>query len=386
MKVAIITSGILPVPAVLGGAVENLIDYYLKYNHQHHLHDITIYSVSHPQIKKNKALQAKENHYEYIDTKSLWARFEARIYAQFHKNECYSYKLEYFFEKVYKRLKRKNFDLIILENRPGFALKLKKRLNTPIVSHLHTNMICASDEKTKSIIRATDKFIVVSDFLKRQIESVGIPSRIAVVYNGLCTENFTSPNKPNNIREALGIEKNDFVAIYTGRLIPDKGIKELLEAFILLKDHPDIKLIVVGGENFADSKNQNPFIESLYNLGKNANAHFTGFVPYNKLSSYLSAADVAIIPSHINEALGMTCIEATAMGLPVIATNDGGIPETLVGQKHILLDKNDNLVSELAQAILKIKKNYNSYIGNKLDPRFNIESYSSHFFENIVIN
>ena len=45
MKIAIITSGILPVPAVQGGAVENLTDYYLEYNEQHCLHDITVYSV-----------------------------------------------------------------------------------------------------------------------------------------------------------------------------------------------------------------------------------------------------------------------------------------------------------------------------------------------------
>ena len=48
MKIAILTSGILPVPAVLGGAVENLIDYYLEYNNQHRQHNITVYSVAPP--------------------------------------------------------------------------------------------------------------------------------------------------------------------------------------------------------------------------------------------------------------------------------------------------------------------------------------------------
>ncbi len=48
MKIAILTSGILPVPAVQGGAVENLIDYYLEYNNQHSLHDISVYSVAPP--------------------------------------------------------------------------------------------------------------------------------------------------------------------------------------------------------------------------------------------------------------------------------------------------------------------------------------------------
>lgn len=48
MRIAILTSGILPIPAVLGGAVENLIDYYLEYNNQHSLHDISVYSVAPP--------------------------------------------------------------------------------------------------------------------------------------------------------------------------------------------------------------------------------------------------------------------------------------------------------------------------------------------------
>ena len=71
MKIAIITSGILPVPAVQGGAVENLIDFYLEYNDIHKLHDITIYSCKHPGTKKHPALKSKVNHYIYIDTNNL---------------------------------------------------------------------------------------------------------------------------------------------------------------------------------------------------------------------------------------------------------------------------------------------------------------------------
>ena len=48
MKIAILTSGILPVPAVQGGAVENLIDYCLEYNERHSLHEIMVFSVNHP--------------------------------------------------------------------------------------------------------------------------------------------------------------------------------------------------------------------------------------------------------------------------------------------------------------------------------------------------
>ena len=68
MKLAILTSGILPVPAVQGGAVENLIDFYLDYNDKHQLHDITVYSVWHPNVKVHDALKSKVNHYKYIRT------------------------------------------------------------------------------------------------------------------------------------------------------------------------------------------------------------------------------------------------------------------------------------------------------------------------------
>ena len=72
MKIAVLTSGILPVPAVLGGAVENLIDFYLEYNEAHQLHDITVYSVSNPKIKKHPARTSKFNNYYYIDINGLW--------------------------------------------------------------------------------------------------------------------------------------------------------------------------------------------------------------------------------------------------------------------------------------------------------------------------
>ena len=53
MRVAILTSGILPVPAVQGGAVENLIDFYLEYNNIHQLHDISMNSWKHLDTKKH---------------------------------------------------------------------------------------------------------------------------------------------------------------------------------------------------------------------------------------------------------------------------------------------------------------------------------------------
>ncbi len=385
MRIAILTSGILPVPAVQGGAVENLIDFYLEYNNRHHLHDITVFSVYHPNVKSHPALQSEVNHYIYIKRYSRRARLMAKLYGYLHKDEYYHYQLEYFFEQAYRQLKKQPFDLIILENRPGYALKLSQRITTPIITHIHTDIVNPQTKQVESIIKTTKGFICVSNYIKQQALSVGMPTKANVVYNGLDDKRFYANSKTDISRKDFGFSPTDFVVLYTGRIVPQKGVKELVQAIQLLSNQPDIKLLVVGGNNYADSINSNPYLDELHEMGRQMTGKvcFTGFVPYEKLPSYHLLANVAVIPSCINEALGMVCIEAAAMGLPIIATNDGGIPETLIGQNHILIDKEGNLPQLIADAILKIKENYDDYKGNHLAKQFTKEAYSKSFFDTI---
>ena len=355
MKIAILTSGILPVPAVQGGAVENLIDFYLEYNNVQQLHDITIYSAYHPAVKKHQALKSYSNHYKYIKTNTIWFKILRRLYHRYCPKGYYHSSIELYFELIYRQIRKQSYDLIILENRPAFALKLKERLpKTPIITHLHTNMVHSNNPKAMDIICSTNAFITVSKYLKKQIEDVGVPTNIAVVYNGIDTTIFNTTVSPID-RQTLGFNDKDFIVIFTGRLIKDKGIKELLLAIkeIIVKD---IKEKVV----------------------------FTGYIPYKKIPSYLATANVIVVPSHINEAFGMVCIEACAMGLPVIATNEGGIPEALTGQNHILIDISPDLPTSIANAIIEIKNNRKKYLGNSLKNIFKKETYAKSFFSNLT--
>ena len=386
MKIAILTSGILPVPAVLGGAVENLIDFYLEYNNEHKLHDITVYSVSNKKVKKHPAQKSIVNHYEYININSIWFKVRAKIFERKSRPNYYYYQMEYFLELIIKKIKKTSFDLIILENRPGFAIRLSEEFRTPIITHIHTNLLYTPSEENLKVMTAMRGFIVVSEFVKKEIQKIGIPKDIRVVYNGLDAELFNPKKTSPMNREKLGFQKEDFVAVFWGRLVPDKGVKELLMAYEMIKDHKNIKLLVIGSINYEDSNNStNAFLDELRSIAYKLNevVSFTGFIPYKEIPRYLAAANVAIIPSHINEAFGMTCIEACAMGMPVIATNDGGIPETLIGQKHILIKKEGDLPTQIADAIITIKNNYSMYMGNYLFPHFNKEYYSLSFFETL---
>ena len=117
MNIAILTSGILPVPAVQGGAVENFLDFFLDYNNQHHLHDITIYSVWHPDVKKHPALKSHVNHYRFVKVSSLTGKIRKHIFGFFNKDTHYHFSIEYFLHEVLKHIIKCNYDIIILNNR-----------------------------------------------------------------------------------------------------------------------------------------------------------------------------------------------------------------------------------------------------------------------------
>ena len=105
MKIAILTSGILPVPAIQGGAVETFLDFFLEYNNIHKEHDIVVYSVYAPQVKEHYALLSNVNHYYYIRTDSIWSRFKKYIFARTHPNTYHHYSIEFFLYECIKHIK-----------------------------------------------------------------------------------------------------------------------------------------------------------------------------------------------------------------------------------------------------------------------------------------
>lgn len=356
MKIAILTSGILPVPAVLGGAVENLIDYYIEYNNQEKLHDITVYSIAPP--PSSSIADTANTHYHYIDTTSFWGRLKRHIYVRTHSSTYYDPYIEYFLHESLKDIARKEYDIIILENRPGYAIPVSKVSKAKIIIHLHNDLLNKDSKNAKEICQVCHKVITVSDYIKGRVETIGADIPIETVYNGIDLERFYNATPID--RKILGFKEDDFIVVYSGRLIKEKGIEELIDAFNQLKDYPQIKLLILGGSFYGLSSN-NPFLDTLKKKSENIKDSivFTGFIPYEQLPRYLKIGDVAIVPSMWEEPFGLTCIEAMAAGLPLIATNSGAIPEIL-GKKSIIINKS-NLANNIYIQILYL---YNSYIKN----------------------
>ena len=353
MKIAILTSGILPVPAVKGGAVENLTDIYLKYNDKQQLHDITVYSVGDETIRQHPALQSKVNHYHFIEVNSRWSKIRKRLYHWLHQNEeYYHYSIEYFLHQAIKHIRHQQYDMIILENRPAYALKLKKAMSAKLVYHLHNEKLDTTIPKHQEIYDAATRILTVSNYIKSRVITINPhDTKTQTVYNGIDLSAFCPKHDKN--RKLMGLNDNDFVLVFSGRMNRDKGIAELIEAMELLKDYPEIKLMVIGSSFFGNATNESPFIKDLKDKAAPLKERiiFTGFIPYAQMPDYLQMADVAVIPSVWDDPFPTTVLEAQAMGLPIIATRRGGIPEEVTEENAILLNTDDHFVENLTAAI-----------------------------------
>ena len=354
MKIAVLTSGILPVPAVLGGAVENLIDYYLEYNNQHQLHDITVYSIAPP--RSASIVETPSTHYHYIDTTSWWGRLKRHLYVRTHTVGYYNAYIEYFFHQALKDIAKKEYDVIILENRPGYAIPVSKVSKAKIIIHLHNDLLNRDSKDAKEICKVCHKVITVSNYIKGRVETIGADIPIETVYNGIDLERFYHATPID--RKTLGFKEDDFIVVYSGRINPEKGVKELIQVFAKLHDYPNIKLLIIGGSFFGNNQNKDPFIAELQNESKSVtnSITFTGFIPYEQIPSYLAMCDIAVVPSIWEDPFPTTILEAMATGLPIITTNSGGIAEACEGCA-IIINKNSNIVDKLYNSVLKLYRN-----------------------------
>lgn len=388
MKLAVLTCGMLPIPAVQGGAVENLIDFYLEYNDVHKLHDITVYSPWNPKVTNHPALLSDVNHYVFIDVTSLKARIARKLRRFFHSssNEYYNYFIEYYFEKVYADLKKKDFDYILLENGAGLAYKLSLRGYKNLILHLHNNLLHSQSKYHEVIFKSLIKILTVSNYVKNQVATIQPSDKIETIYNGIDVKAF-SPQKTNAVsRQSMGFSNDDFVIVYSGRINQEKGVSELIDTMLQLKDNTPVKLMILGSSFFHDATDENDFIHHLKIKSEviKDKIVFTGFIPYQQVPAYLHLADIAVLPSMWDEPFGLTVVEAMAAGLPLITTRSGGIPEICEGVATIVDRK--KVVNNLAAAITDLyqhpeKRRQMSAASLERAKLFDKETYSKNFFK-----
>ena len=389
MKIAILTSGILPVPAVQGGAVENFLDFFLEYNDQQKLHDITVYSVYHPDVENHAALKSNVNHYYYIDITSFISKVKKHIFAYFHKDIHYHYSIEYYLHQAMRHISKHNYDVILLNNRPGYAETIAGKTSSKLVYNLYNDKLNYQTRNFQLIYDAATLIISTSNYITNRVRTINdYANKCITIYSGIEVQKFNR-NLPSKVkREDINLASDDFVMMFSGRVTQEKGIMELIEAMNMLEDYPHIKLLVIGSSFYGNSDNKNDFAKTL--IAKAAPLKnriiFTGFIPYSEIPGYLQIADVAVIPSVWDDPFPTTVLEAQTMGLPIISTLRGGIPEEVTEENAILLGTDDYFVHNLANAILDLyehpeKRKKMSEASQKRSQLFSKERYAREFFK-----
>ena len=389
MKIAILTSGILPVPAVRGGAVENHIDFYLKYNNEHKLHDMTVFSVYDKRIEGHPALNSDVNHYEYIDVDSRWAIFSRHLYRKLFGEGYYHHTIEYYFRNAWKRLKKNRYDVILLDNRPGYALNIKVPKGTKLYIYLHNDLLNNKTKGFQHIYDSANRILTVSGYIANCVKTINPEDKKCIpVLNGIDINAFSPGIQPIVSREQLGFSENDFILVFSGRVSPEKGVKELIEAIKKLQDLPDVKLLIIGSPFYGEARNGQEYLGEVEQAAEpiKDRIRFTGFIPYKDMPNYLRISDLAVIPSLWDDPCPNTVLEAQAMGLPIITTRRGGIPEEVTEEGAILLTTDDSFMDKLTESIRQLhddpqKRKKMGEASYKHSKYYNSERYAEDFYK-----
>jgi glycosyltransferase involved in cell wall biosynthesis len=151
--------------------------------------------------------------------------------------------------------------------------------------------------------------------------------RIVTVPCGVDLQEF-APVERERARRSLGLAPDDFVVLQLGRLVPRKGVDNVVLAVAQLRHIPQLKLLIVGGDAPQPDEQRTPEIGRLRALAREAGVAdrviFTGQRRREQLPQCYGAADV-FVTTPWYEPFGITPLEAMACGVPVIGSNVGGI-------------------------------------------------------------
>ncbi|MBB2485339.1 glycosyltransferase [Mitsuaria sp. WAJ17] len=230
------------------------------------------------------------------------------------------------------------------------GLRLQRRLQLPLVvtfhalgavRRLHQAAADGFPPERQAIERcvahAADRVIAESPQDRQDLQQhYELPScQIAEVPCGVDLQEF-KPGEQCAARELLGLDAQDFIVLQLGRMVPRKGVDNVIRALALLPvgaTRRRARLLVVGGESEQPDDGQTPEIcrlrELARQLGVEEAVQFIGRRGRSELARYYQAADV-FVSTPWYEPFGITLLESMACARPVIGSAVGGIQHTVV--------------------------------------------------------
>jgi spore coat protein SA len=262
-----------------------------------------------------------------------------------------------YISSVLNYIKGKHFDMIQVDNRPYYMAKVKKAMpRIPISLFLHSLTFVPQTKGIAACLEKANVIVANSSSLKDNLIRM-FPKqkeKIRIVYLGVDGTRF----KPATISEKNRMKnkyklQDAFTILFSGRIIPRKGVSELIKATHLVRSYlPQTKLVIAGSGKPA-------YLKKLRSQANKWSVPviFTGRIAHNEIHKIYWLADCFVCPSQRHEAFGLVNVEAMATGIPVVASDIGGIKEIINHGENGYLIKKYKDPLEFAQCIIKIGQN-----------------------------
>ena len=285
---------------------------------------------------------------------------------------------------------------MIIEGDASLILPISKKVNKEkLYFHIHHNPLSTNHAEFRKEISSVNKVITVSNFISRGINKCMSQEKenvqAIVLRNCTNVKKFNVNNykqERNKLRDKYNIKNNELVIMFTGRPVPQKGIKELLIAFKkLCNRYNNVKLVIVGNSGFG-KEIKTDFDNKLEEISESIKDKviFTGFIHNSKMPQIHAMADIAVIPSIYDDPAPLVVMECMASGLAVITTDSGGIPEYVGENNCISIIRDENIIINLEEALEKliVDERYRKTLGKNAHnyaQQFNLKRFYYDFID-----
>jgi len=366
-KIYLCTSNVQPVPAVNGGATETLLTILIEENERAKKAKLYIYCAY------NKEAENIARGYRFTEVIFYKNLIDRSIISILLDKFIYKYIVNLLLWKIgflrgekplryylyaYENAKKIEPDYIVAEGGlyEQYQIFLRHFPRERLYAHLHRQVL--GNDKIFSIF---GNVIAVSGFIANKYKNeMNCMARVRTIYN--CCDNISMSKQPNIeeldcLRDLYDIKIDDFVVIYSGRIVEEKGVIELIEAVIGINIE-SIKLIILGSSFY---KNGNPtrYVEMVERKVSESGGRvkIAGYVDNSDLYKYFSLASLCVVPSLYEEPLSLVPLEAMTAGIPVVISDSGGMQEFDKEGCLLVVSRKNNFVEGLSAKILKVYEN-----------------------------